>query len=62
MCNFDRKHQSYLASMQNKIKEDYVGYRHSSLHLFALITTQSTLIKWKSDFLTYATRHVGRAG
>jgi len=26
------------------------------------ITTQNTLIKWKSDIWTYTTRHVGRAG
>jgi len=25
MCNFDRKHQRYLAAMQYKIREDYLG-------------------------------------
>jgi len=28
---------------------------------FTTITTQNTLIKWKSDFWTYTTRHVSRA-
>ena len=36
--------------------------RHSGLHFFRTITTQNALIKWKSDFWTYTTRHVGRAG
>jgi len=30
-----------------------------SLRFFTTITTQNTLIKWKSDFWTYTTRHVG---
>jgi len=25
MCNFGRKHQSYLAAMQYKIREDYLA-------------------------------------
>jgi len=25
MCNFGRKHQSYLAAMQYKMKEDYLS-------------------------------------
>jgi len=25
MCNFGRKHQRYLAAMQYKIREDYLG-------------------------------------
>jgi len=25
MCNFDRKHQRYLAAMQYKLKKDYLG-------------------------------------
>jgi len=25
MCNFGRKHQRYLASMQYKMREDYLG-------------------------------------
>jgi len=25
MCNFDRKHQTYLAALQYKIREDYLG-------------------------------------
>jgi len=25
MCNFGRKHQRYLAAMQFKIREDYLG-------------------------------------
>jgi len=25
MCNFDHKHQRYLAVMQYKIREDYLG-------------------------------------
>jgi len=36
--------------------------RHSSLHFFTTTITQNMLIKWKSDFLTYTTVHVGRAG
>ena len=60
--NFDCKHQRYLAAMQYKIREDYPWARHSSLRFFTTITTQNRLIKWKSDFWTYTTRHVGRAG
>jgi len=41
MCNFRRKHQRYLAAVQYKIREQ---------HFFITITTQNTLIKWKSDF------------
>jgi len=47
MCNFGRKHQRYLAAMQYKIREDYLG-KHSTF--FTTITAQNTLIKWKSDF------------
>jgi len=30
MCNFGRKHQRYLVAMQYKIREDYLGYTHST--------------------------------
>jgi len=29
MCNFGRKHQRYLAAMHYKIREDYLGKKHS---------------------------------
>ena len=67
MCNFGRKHQRYLIAMHciawyavpNRRRLpglDKVAY------IFTAITTQNTLIKWKSDFWTYTIRHVGRAG
>jgi len=59
MCNFGRKHQRYLVAMQSK-KERTTWARHSTF--FPTITTPNTLIKWKSDFWTYTTKRVGRAG
>jgi len=56
MSNFGRKQQRYLAAMQYKIIEEYRA-RHSAF--FTTIPTQNVLIKWKSDFYTYTTRHVG---
>jgi len=46
--------------MQYKIREDYLGIDIVA-YIFTAITTQNTLIKWKSDFWTYTTRHVCRA-
>ena len=34
--------------------------RRAVVHFFTTITTENTLIKWKSDFRTYTTRHVGK--
>jgi len=55
MSNFGRKQQRYLAAMQYKIIE----YRARHSAFFTTIPTQNVLIKWKSDFYTYTTRHVG---
>jgi len=30
MCIFGRKHRMYLASIQHKIREDYLGYSHNT--------------------------------
>jgi len=57
MYNFEGKHQRYLASMQYKTRVGYLDYNHNTF--FATITTQNTLIKWKSGFWTYTTRHTG---
>jgi len=32
MCNFVRKHQRYLASMQFKMREDYLGLHNAFFH------------------------------
>jgi len=48
------------SSLQNKRRLpglDIVAYV-----FFTTNTTQNTLIKWKSDFWTYTTRHIDRAG
>jgi len=62
MCNFGREHQKYLAALCSTKYEKTFCARHSRLHFFTSITTQNKLIKWKSDFWTYATKHVDRAG
>jgi len=50
MCNFGRKQKKYLAATQyNKRRLPELAI----VHFFTTITTQSTLIKWKSDFWTY---------
>jgi len=61
MCNFGRKHQRYLAAMQYKTREDYLLAGRDIVHFFTTITSQNRLIKCKSDFWTYTTRHAGRA-
>jgi len=44
MCNFVRKHQRYLDSMQYKKRLPELAI----IHFFITITTQNTLIKWSS--------------
>jgi len=44
MCNFGRKHQRYLASMQYKKRLPEL----TIIHFFTTITAQNTLIKGTS--------------
>jgi len=52
---FGRKHERYLASMQHKIRENWLPDL-ATWHFFTTITTQNMLIRCKSDFWTYATK------
>jgi len=60
ICNLVASTKGILLLCSTK-QENTTGARYSSLHFFTTITTQNTLIKWKSDFWMYTTRHVGRA-
>jgi len=57
MCNFDHKHQRYLAFMSKKLREDYPEL--ATIHFFTTIITQNTFNKCKSDIWTYTNRHAG---